>query len=81
MNVSFALCSLLVYLLQLELCVFCSSRNSSAPHRLRVNDIENLSESGFDPKNPTKILIHGFGGNGQSSSITESKGGRYGILL
>ncbi|XP_021915374.1 phospholipase A1 member A-like [Zootermopsis nevadensis] len=46
---------------------------SSVPNRLIVNDPENLKNSGFDSKNPTKILVHGFSGNGRNSMIIDSK--------
>jgi predicted esterase len=46
------------------------------PYRLQVNDIDNLNKSGFNPDDPTKILIHGFGGNGQSRVIIDTKNGR-----
>jgi hypothetical protein len=73
--------AILMSLLQLSFPVCCSSRGASTPHRLLVNDIESLTESGFDPKNPTKILIHGFGGNGQSANIINSRDGEYGVSL
>jgi hypothetical protein len=63
------------------LCVCYSSRGVSTPETLRVNDTESLSESGFDPENPTKILIHGFGGDGESANIIHSRDGRYGITV
>lgn len=63
------------------LCVCSSSRGASTPYTLRVNDTENLRESGFDPSIPTKILVHGFGGDGDSANIINSKDGRYGISV
>jgi hypothetical protein len=42
-----------------------------------VNDSDNLNASGFDPQNPTKIIVHGFGGGGENSVIIESKDGEY----
>jgi len=45
----------------------------STPFRLLVNDTNNLANSGFNPQNPTKILIHGFGGNGQNRGIIDIK--------
>jgi hypothetical protein len=47
------------------------------PYRLQANDIENLAKSGFNPQNPTKILIHGFGSNGQSGVVINIKNGRH----
>ena len=49
----------------------------STPYRLLVNDINNLNNSGFNPKDPTKILIHGFGGNGQDGHVIAGKNGRH----
>jgi hypothetical protein len=64
-----------------SLCLCSSDRGASTPFVLRANDTENLRESGYDPKNPTKILIHGFAGDGDSSNIIRSKNGKCGISV
>ncbi|PNF37111.1 hypothetical protein B7P43_G00500 [Cryptotermes secundus] len=53
--------------------LYTNSRGASTPYTLRVNDTENLRKSGFDPTIPTKILVHGFAGDGDSANIINSK--------
>jgi len=49
------------------------TNSNGGPYRLQVNNINNLANSGFNPQNPTKILIHGFSGNGKKGIIIEGK--------
>jgi hypothetical protein len=66
------LCSLF----EIQFFIYSSLDGGSTPFRLLVNDSNNLANSGFNPQNPTKILIHGFGGNGQNRGIIDIKNGR-----
>jgi len=56
-----------------QLNLYTNSNGGSTPYRLLVNDIGNLANSGFNPQQPTKILIHGFGGSGQSGVVSDTK--------
>jgi len=65
--------------------LYTNLNGGSTPYRLLVNDVDNLANSGFNPQNPTKILIHGFGNNGQSAIIIDTKNaylatGNYNII-
>lgn len=57
----------------IQLNLYTNLDGGSTPYRLRVNDTDNLNRSGYNPEHPTKILIHGFGGNGQNGVIIHTK--------
>jgi hypothetical protein len=67
------LCSLF----EIQFFIYSSLDGGSTPYRLLVNDTDNLANSGFNPQNPTKILIHGFAVDGQSEIIIKKKNGRH----
>jgi hypothetical protein len=56
--------------------MYSSLDGGSQAYRLLVNDTDNLAKSGYNPQNPTKILIHGFGQNGQIGAVVDGKNGR-----
>jgi len=40
-------------------------KNPDKYQLVKIDDVNSLKESNFNPKNPTRLIIHGWGGNGE----------------
>ena len=53
----------------LNCCILFSRDNPHLAHEIKVNDMESLKTSSFNPKRLTKFIIHGYQDNANEVSV------------